>query len=143
MRLQALLLLIASAGSLAVAGDPGPEARHTDVRRQILLEYKYTGPDGGATPAAPVLPGAAAQKRTAAAVPGDPAMVTMAPFEVRETTKTDALRATFAWQKADARKAGVLSKLGIGVHVAPMGPVGFYAVTVFYIPIAVGFGISF
>lgn len=27
--------------------------------------------------------------------------------------------------------------------MAPMGPVGFYAVTVFYIPIAVGFGISF
>jgi hypothetical protein len=33
----------------------------------------------------------------------------------------------------------VLSKLGIGVHVAPVGPVGFYAVTVFYLPIAVGF----
>lgn len=141
MGLPALLLLIASAGSLAAAGGPGPEpeAPQTDVRRQILLEYRYTGPKGGSAPAAAVPPGAAAQERSAAVVPGGPAMVTMAPFEVRETSTTVALRARFAGQEAGARKAGVLSKLGIGVHVAPVGPVGFYAVTVFYIPIAVGF----
>jgi hypothetical protein len=145
MRLPAFLLLIASAGSLAFAGDPepDPEAPRTDVRRQILLEYKYTGPQGGSAPAAPVLPGAAAQARSAAAVPGDPAMVAIAPLEVPETSTTVALRAKFLKQEADARSAAVMSTLGIGVHVAPVGPVGFYAVTVFYIPVAVGFGISF
>jgi hypothetical protein len=145
MKLPALALLIASACPLVVAGDPDPEpgVPPTDVRRQILLEFKYTGPPGNSAPAAPAMPDAAARKRTAVAKPVDPALVTMEPFEVRETSKADALHADFLRQKADARTAGVMSKLGIGVHVVPVGPVGFYAVTVFHIPIAVGFGISF
>jgi hypothetical protein len=143
--LCALLLLAASAGPLAVAGDPdeSPAALHTDVRRQILLEFKYTGPQGDSARTAPASPGAQARQQASAAQPRDPALVTMAPFEVRETVKADALRAEFLRQKTDAQKAEIMSKLGIGVHVAPMGPVGFYAVTVFHIPIAVGFGISF
>jgi len=138
MRRLALLLLLAGAGALAAAGDPGSpaDAPHPDIRRQILLEYKYAGPPGDSARSAPSAP-------AAAAAPGEPAPGPVGPLEARAATRTDALRATFQRQEADAHRARMASRLGIGVHEAPFGPGGFYAVTVFYIPVAVGFAISF
>jgi hypothetical protein len=67
----------------------------------------------------------------------------MAPFAARETAKMNALHADIVAQEARARTEAMARRLGIGIHIAPMGPVGFYAVTVFYIPIQVGLGASF
>ncbi len=64
----------------------------------------------------------------------------MEPFTVRETVRMDALNAKIVAREERARKIAATRKLGIGVHVAPGG---FYAITVFYIPIEIGFSISF
>jgi len=137
---QALLFLIAASGALA-AGDPGPDAAaaHTDIRRELLSEFKYA-PAQKEPARSPlfVSPSLASQ-------PGGPGadVVTMAPFTVRETVRMEKLHSDLVQEKSDARTAAIMTKLGVGVHVLPAGPVTFFAATVFYIPIVVGGGFSF
>jgi hypothetical protein len=137
---QAVLLLLLAAR--AGAADPGPGAAEprTDVRKELLSEYRYVPHPADAAPI-PVFLAAAAPSPDAGA-PYGPEVVTMAPFTVRETVRMETLHADLLQEKRDAHTAMVMSKLGIGLHVAPVGPVAFYAATLFYIPFAAGFSIS-
>jgi hypothetical protein len=143
VRAGVLLLLIAAAGTLAWASDPdlGPAAPRTDVRRELLSEFKYVAhPPQAAAPSPFLAPGA----QPGLPPPSDTSdLVRMAPFTVREMVRMETLHADLVQEKTDAHTAAVMSKLGIGLHVAPVGPVAFYAATLFYIPFAVGFAISF
>jgi hypothetical protein len=145
MRSAALVLLFASIWPLAAADAPdaGSDVPHTNIRKELLAEYQYVAPTRIPTLPAPFLTDASTAPQTVPLMPQDPDVVRMAPFTVREGVKMDALHAGIVWQKANARSDAMTGKLGIGVHVARLGPVGFYAVTVFFIPVAVGFGFSF
>ena len=142
MRCAALLLAVGCLRPLPAADKPGdpPDPPHTDIHKALLSEFRFQAAAKEPPPTAPFLardPGASAPG------PADPDLVTLAPFTVRETANMERLHADIALQRAEARTDAVTRKLGIGVHVAPMGPVGFYAVTVLYVPIGVGFGFSF
>jgi hypothetical protein len=133
-------ILIACASRLAAADDPAPEAAHTDIRQELLSEFKFVAPEKEVPLSPPFLSGSA-RPVPASAASGD--VVTLAPFTVREMVRMETLHADIMKEKADARTAAVMSKLGVGLHVAPVGPVAFYAATIFYIPFVAGFAISF
>ena len=143
MRACIISILIASASGLAAAEDPGPATPHTDIRQELLSEFKFVAPRKEVLPTAPFLSGSAQPVPPLAAGPGSGDTVTLAPFTVREMVRMETLHADLLKEKADARTAAVMSKLGVGLHVAPVGPVAFYAATIFYIPFAAGFAISF
>jgi hypothetical protein len=138
MRSAALSLLLGSICPLAAVGAPddATDAPHTNIRGELLSEYKFEAPTKDPTLPAPL-------PANASTAPQDPNLVKMAPYTVRETSKMNALHADIVAQEASARTEAITRKLGIGMHVAPLGPVGLYAVTVFYIPVQVGFGFSF
>jgi hypothetical protein len=138
MRSAALSLLLGSICPLAAVGAPddATDPPHTNIRKELLAEYKFEATTRDPTLPAPLL-------ANASAAPQDPNLVEMAPYTVRETPKMNALNADIVAQEASARTEAITRKLGIGMHVAPLGPVGLYAVTVFYIPVQVGFGFSF
>jgi len=142
-RCAAVLLLLAASESLVLAADTDPDGdvAHTDIRKELLSEFKYVKPQNAA-PKAPSKPDTKADQPAVALASGDSAPLVMAPFTVRESADMDRLHEDLLMQKADARSEMTASKLGIGVHVARLGPAGFYAVTVFYVPIVVGFGFS-
>jgi hypothetical protein len=145
MRFAALVLLVASTCGLGAASgpDPGSDVQHTNIRKELLSEYKYGVPPKGQTIPDPIVADSSAAPQILPLTPPNSDVVRMEPFTVREGAKLEALHADIVRQRANARTEAITSKLGIGVHVAPVGPVGFYAVTVFYIPISVGFGFSF
>ncbi|GEM_PF-3786170 len=138
-RRAAAALTIASTGSLAFGGDSGaePEAAHTDLHKVLLSEFKFVAKPKDPTLIAPILSKTGIEDRIAAEATANSTPVMMEPFMVREGAKMDELHADIVTQKASARTARIMSKLGIGVHT---GPMGFYAITVFFIPIAAGFG---
>jgi hypothetical protein len=145
MRFAALSLLLGSICPLTAAGTPDDVtgARPTGIRNELLSEYKFEAPAKRLTQPITVMTNASTPSQTLTTTPQDTDLVQMAPYTVRETANMDALHSDIVAQRANARTAAMTRKLGIGVHFAPMGPVGLYAVTVFYIPIQVGFGISF
>ena len=145
MRFAALVLLLACNGRIDAVGGPdtGSDVPHTNIRKELLSEYKYLVPPKDQTISGPIVSDASTTPQISAPAPPNLDVVKMAPFTVREGAKMDSLHADIVRQKVNARTDAIASKLGIGVHIAPMGPVGFYAVTVFYIPIVVGFGFSF
>lgn len=145
MKIAALVLLLASICRLGADGGPdsGSDVQHTNIRKELLSEYKYGVPPKGQIIPAPIVSDASTAPQASILTPPNSDVVRMEPFTVREGAKMDALHAGIVRQHAIARTEAITSKLGIGVHVAPLGPVGFYAVTVFYIPIVVGFGFSF
>jgi hypothetical protein len=138
-RCAGAVLLIASTGSHAVAGDPAaePGVPRTDMHKVLLSEFRYVETPRDPAPNAPILSKTGTGEHIAAPTPDNSAPIMMAPFTVQEDTRMDALHADLATQKATARTAKITSRLGIGVHT---GPMGFYAITVFYIPITVGIG---
>jgi hypothetical protein len=144
MRFAALSLLLGLISPLYAADAPDDETDvpSTNIRKELLSEYKYTATPNGPTQSAPFL-NDTSSSQTMTTVPQDPDLVQMAPYTVRETMKMDSLHRDLVAQRIDAREEAVTRKLGIGVHIAPVGSVGFYAVTVFYIPVFVGFGFSF
>ncbi len=139
MRAAAFFLLGCALGTFSAADEPGGDERHTDIGKVLRSEYRFVAHPRSSAKPAPFLADPSFEPPTS---PPDPGVVTMAPFTVRETASMNALDADIALQKAGAREEAITRKLGIGVHVAPVGPVGFYAVTLFYVPIAVGFGFS-
>jgi hypothetical protein len=141
MKFGALLLLAVSAGSLALAADP--DGAHTEVRRQLLSEYKYVASPQDPVVAAPFLADTAARPPAAAAEAGRPDVVRMEPYTVRQGVKMDELHSALLHEQADARTSAMMAKLGVGLHVVPVGKACLYAATLFYIPFAVGVGISF
>jgi hypothetical protein len=145
MRLVALSLLVGSICPLVAVGAPSDvtDTLATNIRGELLSEYKFEAPPKDPVQPAPFVTNTSTQPPILPATPQDPNLVRMAPFIVRETAKMDALHAEVVAQEANARTEAITRRLGIGIHVAPMGPVGFYAVTAFYIPIQIGFGFSF
>lgn len=145
LRCAAVLLMFASSGAIVFGADAGsdPDAPHTDIRKELLSEFKYVKVPKDPSSKDAVQATASADPSPAARAAGDSAPIVMAPFSVKESADMKRLQQDLQMQKADATREMTMSKLGIGVHVAPVGPGGFYVVTVFYIPIAVGFGISF
>ena len=145
MRIAVLLLVLAAACRAGAFDEPksGPDLPPTDIRKELLSEFHYTAQPKDPEQPSPILAGSPSSAETPTSAPQVPDVVKMEPYTVRESLKMDALHADFAMQKASARSDAITKKLGVGVHVAPVGPVGFYAVTVFYIPILVGFGFSF
>jgi hypothetical protein len=143
VRLPILVLLIASAASLSASEDADADAPHTDVRRQLLSEYSFVPHPNDVQDSSPVLSDVGLKSQFAVPETDNPYLYKMAPFTVRETVSTNLLHADFVQQKADAQRASIMNKLGIGVHVAPVGRAYFYAATIFHIPFAVGFGFSF
>jgi hypothetical protein len=137
---RTILFLIAASGAIA-AGDPGSDAgaQRTDIRRELLSEFKYAPPQKDPSAPPPIV---SPVQATQAAEPGAD-IVVMAPFTVRETVRMEKLHSDLMQEKAEARTAAIMTKLGVGVHVLPAGPMYFYAATIFYIPFAVGGGISF
>lgn len=139
MRVAALCLLACALVNRFAAAEPAGEERHTDIGRVLISEYPFVAKPRPTAAPAPFLADPAFEPP---ASPPDTGVVTMAPVTVRETSSMNELHADLALQKAGAGKDAMIRKLGIGVHVAPAGPVGFYAVTVFYVPVFVGFGFS-
>jgi len=144
VRFAPLLILIASAGSLAAAddSDSGPVEVHSDFRKLLLSEYKFVPSPETVAPAAPLLFAPGFQPQPAAAEPDNADVVIMAPYNVREIVKMNTLHADIVQERADARTAAVMNKLGVGLHVAPVGKTYFYVATAFYMPFAAGFGFS-
>jgi hypothetical protein len=67
----------------------------------------------------------------------------MAPFTVLDTGRANELTASLAKQRAAAHTAMMMDKLGVGMHVAPIGKYFcLYAGTIFYVPFTAGFAIS-
>ena len=138
MRSAALLLLLGSLYPLESVGAPDDlaDAPHTDIRKVLISEFKFEGPQAG--PTQPIPSSNPPQELPARA--RDPNLVRMAPLIVGENSaKLNALHADIVAQQSNAKTASITRKLGIGIRVAPLGPVNFYAVTVCFIPIQVGF----
>ncbi|HXN35566.1 MAG TPA: hypothetical protein VN877_05310 [Opitutaceae bacterium] len=133
----------ASLPAAAGESDSGPAAPQSDVRRQLHFEFKFSAPARDPAPAAPFLSGAAILPEPEAPPPDVGDTVTMAPFRVREALNLDRLHADILQQRAKARTAGFMGKLGVGVYTRPVGAGTFYVGTIFYIPFELGFTLSF
>lgn len=138
-RCAAAVLLIAWTGSLVSAANPAaePDVPRTDIHKVLVSEFNYVGKPKDPAPNVPILSKPGTNEQIEAPTPDDSTPVVMAPYTVREDTRMDTLHADLVAQKASARTAKITSRLGIGIHTAPMG---FYAITVFFIPITVGIG---
>jgi hypothetical protein len=104
----------------------------------MLSEYKFT-PSG--TKAAP-LPSSLrseAPPDSPAIIPAAKDVVSMAPFEVRETGASNAALMPVAPKKPDNPQAVAAAKLGIGIHYMRLGKVRLFVNTIFYVPILIGF----
>ena len=135
-------LVIAAGGPRARAGDGAdPSGPHPEVRAQILSEFRFVQPAPSPEARPAVLlnaPPAAAADRPAQ----PPEVVLMRPFTVRETTRMAELKAGFAQEQAGALADSRMRRLGVGIHDVRVGPVHFYAGTLFYIPFVAGVAIS-
>jgi hypothetical protein len=144
MRLAPLLILIASVSPLAAADDSdgGPAEAHSDFRKLLLSEYKFVPSPETVAPPAPLLFSRGFQPQPVVPEPDNADVVIMAPYNVREIVKMNTLHADIIQERANARTAAVMDKLGVGLHVAPVGKTYFYVATAFYIPFTAGFGFS-
>jgi hypothetical protein len=145
MRFAALSLLLGCICPLNASDAPAEvgDAPTPSIRKELLSEYKFEPPKIVPAQPMPVRDNASISSETPTTTPQDPDLVQMAPYTVREKANMDALHTDIVAQLANARTEAVTRKLGIGMHVAPVGPVGLNAVTAFYIPIQVGFGFLF
>jgi hypothetical protein len=113
------------------------DAPPTDIRGEMMSEYKFTPP--GAKPAviptslhsdSPPLPAPSASS-------GD--VVKMEPYVVRESAPPIAALLPLEHQSPAKPPATVASKLGIGEHDFMVGKVHAFVVTLFYVPLVAGF----
>lgn len=143
MKTAALVAGLLSTTALAAgdgvqhAAEPAP-----DMRSQMLSEFTYIPHSPVPAQPAPFLfSGSAPAPAPTASVPSD--VVTMAPFTVLDTGRANELTASLAKQKSAAHTAMMMDKLGVGMHVVPIGKnLCLYAGTIFYIPFTAGFAIS-
>jgi hypothetical protein len=119
------------------AASPQTDPPHTDIRGEMMSEYKFTPP--GAKPAviptslqsdAPPLPAPTASSAD---------VVKMEPFVVRESAPPLAALLPLEHQSPDKPPATVASKLGIGEHDFMVGKLHAFVVTIFYVPLVAGF----
>lgn len=132
-----LLLLVCIPTRAATDSDPAPR---TDMRAQVASEFHFSPPPGSAPETSPVLAAGVAAKPPVEAV--DPGLVRMEAYTVHESIKMEALHGQFLEQKKEALVAREMKELGVGLHTQAVGPLHFYAATLFYVPFAAGVGIS-
>ena len=140
----ALIFLIAAAGVLAAKEDvdPAKAVPATDIRREILSEFKFVPSQAAPAPhksslaRGPTLP---QSQLLGAEIPD---IVRMAPYTVHESLKMEELHQDILNSQSEARTDALMSKMGIGLHEAAIGKLHFFTATVFYIPIVVGVGIA-
>jgi hypothetical protein len=131
-------VLLASLRVRGAEETTAPQPLLSDVRQEMLSEYKFTAPGTKAAPLpsslhsdAPAEAGMIAKARRD--------VVTMAPFEVRDSGVPPlALMPAVSESRSPERKT-VAAKLGIGVHRLDFGKVHMFVNTVFYVPFLVGF----
>jgi hypothetical protein len=110
----------------------------TEIRREMLLEYKFTAPGDKAAEAPSSLHSEATVRPLTGFPPGKD-IVQMAQYEVREGgMPTPSLLPTAPIRAAGA-PATVAGKLGIGVHYLQLGKVRLFVNTVLYVPFLIGF----
>ena len=150
MRRKLLLVLVAAllactptVLSAAAERADGSAVTHAEVRREILSEFKFVPSAGAPAAQSPVLaPGATPSEPVDPQVAGTD-IVYMAPYSVSENMKAEKMHSDILIAQQQAQTAAIMTKLGIKVHVSPaIGPLRFYAATLFYIPFNVGFGFS-
>jgi hypothetical protein len=108
----------------------------TDIRKEMLSEYKFA-PSGTKAAPLPTSLHSDAPAQLSGAAPTGRDVVRMAPFEVRETSAAAFM--PFAPAISAGTRATAASKLGIGVHHMLLGKVHVFVSTLFYVPILVGF----
>ena len=134
----ALVLMLASAASLAAGDQSAPSAAvpQTDIRKELLAAYKFEPRTEKPPETAPFLAHAVSQPE-----PQD--LVDAAPQSVRNTKVMNHLHAAVLQEQSDAKAALVASELGIGIKSVRVGKnFALGAVTVFYIPVAIGGGFA-
>ena len=132
--LAAGFLAVPPAGSAEPPSLAAPQAP-SELRREMLAEYP-NAPPGTKAAAPPTALPSRAPPIFASAAPRD--VVRMDPFEVQESGP-GAGGALLTPEDVKVPPPTVASKLGIGVHGKDVGKVRVFAVTLFYVPIMVGF----
>jgi hypothetical protein len=134
----AFTVLLATLPARGAEETPATEPLLSDVRQEMLAEYKFTAAGTKAAPLPSSLHSdAPAEVETIARARKD--VVTMAPFEVRDSGVPPlALMPAVSESQAPERKT-VAAKLGIGIHRLDVGKVHMFVNTVFFVPFLVGF----
>jgi hypothetical protein len=115
---------------------PPPETALTDIRKEMLSEYKFAAP--GNKPA--TLPTSLqSESPTIYASRADKDVVKMEAFEVREPGLSNAASQSIEQHSPSKPAATVASKLGIGEHDFEVGKVHAFVVTIFHVPLIAGF----
>lgn len=138
-RRAVLAFLVSSSVVMAADGSSSdPDMPQTDIRKEMLSQYKYS-PTGGNPAAKGSAPANLAQPtRAASPTPGGRDIVVMSPFEVQASGKREQLQTASFQEEPPTQGEKVASKLGIGVHRMKIGKVSVFASTIFYIPFLVG-----
>jgi hypothetical protein len=139
LAVRAAAILLPSASVMAADDSgPGSDAPATDIRKEMLAEYRFS-PKGDCPAAAPSTPAPLAAPRPAAAPSADGKdIVVMAPFEVQMASGRDGLQTAAFQDEPTSEGEKVASGLGIGVHRMKLGRVNLYARTILFIPFLVG-----
>jgi hypothetical protein len=115
---------------------PPAETALTDIRKEMLSEYRYAAP--GIKPAK--LPTSLQSDSPAFHAAGtDEGVVKMEAFEVRESGFSSSATQSIEQHPPSKPPATVASKLGIGEHDFEVGKVHAFVITIFYVPFIAGF----
>ena len=120
----------ASSGTAAAAAEPPL----TDIRREMLSEYRFSPPGTEAAPLPTSL-----HSEAPAPPDGGKDIVSMEPFEVHESRPLNSAYPPLAQKEPDKAPSTVAAKLGIGTHSVQLGKVRLFVNTVFYVPFLAGF----
>jgi hypothetical protein len=136
----ALMVLLSSAGGLLAADDGRPDdgLPATDIRRELLSEFKYSPAKKPPDSATPVQSVPKSQQRLDPSSAASSDAVRMAPFEVQDTRTPRNLPALLVQEEPKSPAETIVSKLGIGVHSWKLGKTKLSIHTLFYIPFFVG-----
>src|ERR1035438_5828452 len=91
MRFATLVLLLASICRLGAVGGPdsGSDVQHTNIRKELLSEYKYGVPPKDQIIPAPIVTDASTAPQISTLTPPNSDVVRMEPFTVREGAEMD------------------------------------------------------
>ncbi len=138
MRNACLLLLACSLPACTHAEAAEAEHKRTDFKRELSSQYKFT-PSPVEEPkleTSPALIKPVPKPLNLSDQEADPDVVQMPAYTVTETIRNNNLHAAIMKGRAMAQAKKV--KFGTGLHEYRGRKVTLYAVTVFYVPVAVG-----
>jgi len=110
----------------------------TEIRRELLSEYKFSPPGTKAT----TLPTSLhSEGPPAISVPATNKkdVVRMEPFEVHESGVSNSAYQPLSDKAPDTPSATLASRFGIGVHHFQIGKTHMFVSTIFYVPFIAGF----